>query len=225
MYLSRLILNPRSRRVQSELASPYELHRTLMQGFPQTDGKDPREEFDVLFRVDICPRTNRIAVLVQSAAKPDWTLHARIPGYLVETGGAPPHPDGKSIDRQTEALRVGQTLAFRLHANPAKRSVKGDNKGKRVGLYREEEQVAWLRRKAEACGFDLLQAAVAPEGLKIGRKRGPAPDESHRTKHHAVRFEGVLRIVDADRFRAALKQGIGPGKAFGFGLLSLAPPG
>ena len=34
MYLSRLILNPRSRRVQRELAEPYEMHRSLMKAFP-----------------------------------------------------------------------------------------------------------------------------------------------------------------------------------------------
>jgi CRISPR system Cascade subunit CasE len=39
----------------------------------------------------------------------------------------------------------------------------------------------------------------------------------------AVTFDGLLRIVDADRFRAALVQGIGSAKAYGFGLLSIGP--
>ena len=34
-------------------------------------------------------------------------------------------------------------------------------------------------------------------------------------------FEGNLAVTDADAFRAALAAGIGPGKAFGFGLLSI----
>ena len=34
LYLSRLILNLRSRRVQQELANVYELHRTIMTAFP-----------------------------------------------------------------------------------------------------------------------------------------------------------------------------------------------
>ena len=34
MYLSRLILNPRHRRVQREVANPYEMHRSLMRAFP-----------------------------------------------------------------------------------------------------------------------------------------------------------------------------------------------
>lgn len=39
----------------------------------------------------------------------------------------------------------------------------------------------------------------------------------------AVLFEGVLRVTDAAAFRAALERGIGSGKAYGFGLLSVAP--
>ena len=35
LYLSRLILNPRSRQVMSEMAHPYEMHRTLMRAFPE----------------------------------------------------------------------------------------------------------------------------------------------------------------------------------------------
>jgi CRISPR system Cascade subunit CasE len=33
----------------------------------------------------------------------------------------------------------------------------------------------------------------------------------------------LLEITDAERFRAALAAGIGPAKAYGFGLLSVAP--
>jgi CRISPR system Cascade subunit CasE len=39
-----------------------------------------------------------------------------------------------------------------------------------------------------------------------------------------VQFEGDLEVTDAAAFRAALAQGIGSGKAYGFGLLSIARP-
>jgi len=47
-------------------------------------------------------------------------------------------------------------------------------------------------------------------------------DTTHREPLPAV-LDGLLRIVDADAFRAAVIAGIGPGQAFGFGLLSFAP--
>ena len=222
MYLSRLILNPRSRRVQKELAQPYELHRTMMQAFPDLPGEpsNPRERFGILFRVDMIDRMP--AVLVQSTEEPDWQTLADMPDYLTDTNGAP-NPAVKDISDTCAHLREGQTLSFRLRANPTKRSNKGDNKGKRVGLYREEEQTDWLARQAKRAGFSVLQALVVPEGTQEGRKQEGPDGPRHQMKHHAVRFEGVLRIADAQAFRQALASGIGPAKAFGFGLLSLAP--
>ena len=38
----------------------------------------------------------------------------------------------------------------------------------------------------------------------------------------AVIFEGVLQVTDAEKFRESLKTGIGTGKAYGFGLMSVA---
>ncbi|TVT61952.1 type I-E CRISPR-associated protein Cas6/Cse3/CasE, partial [Amycolatopsis rhizosphaerae] len=40
----------------------------------------------------------------------------------------------------------------------------------------------------------------------------------------AVRYDGHLIITDRDAFTAALQTGIGPAKAYGCGLLTLAPP-
>jgi len=40
----------------------------------------------------------------------------------------------------------------------------------------------------------------------------------------AILFEGRLRVTDGDLFRTTLQRGIGSGKAYGFGLLSIAPP-
>jgi CRISPR system Cascade subunit CasE len=39
----------------------------------------------------------------------------------------------------------------------------------------------------------------------------------------SVLFEGRLAITDTEQFRATLAAGIGSGKAYGFGLLSVAP--
>ena len=39
----------------------------------------------------------------------------------------------------------------------------------------------------------------------------------------SVLFEGLLQVTDPDAFRQTLIRGIGSGKSFGFGLLSIAP--
>jgi len=41
--------------------------------------------------------------------------------------------------------------------------------------------------------------------------------------HYAVEFQGVLTVTDPALFRTTFTTGIGSAKAFGFGLLALAP--
>jgi CRISPR system Cascade subunit CasE len=111
-------------------------------------------------------------------------------------------------------FHAGQALAFRLRANPtAKRE------GKRFGLMTEGLQRAWLERKGAAAGFRPSLFQVACEGMANGHKG------ENTLTHLAVRFDGVLTVIDGDAFSAAIENGIGPAKAFGFGLLSVAPGG
>ncbi len=246
LYLSRLLLNPRSRRVMSEMAHPYELHRTLMRGFPKaTDDTKfkARDEFGVLFRADIDDQRGVIKVYVQSLIEPDWSFLADLNDYLCADAGMP-EPSYKNIMPAYQKLHNGQLLSFRLRANPTKRIAKDDDtmKGKRVELRREDEQIAWLIRKGQERekgvpgGFEILmnevkdargelrlvpRVNVCSEGKQKGRKRDAAC--GHATTHLAVLFDGLLRVTDTDAFLETLIRGIGAGKAFGFGLLSVAP--
>lgn len=52
LYLSRLILDLNCRQVRSEIAQPYEMHRTLMHAFdghPVSNGEKPPEQLLVSF--------------------------------------------------------------------------------------------------------------------------------------------------------------------------------
>ena len=223
MYLSRLTLNPRTRRVQRELANPYDLHRTLMSSFPET--LPPGER--VLFRVDVDDRTGVPTVLLQSHSAPDWAWlgdpHAN--GYLLRA------PESKPFEL---TFAEGQTLAFYLRANPTvKHSEPGERQGRRDPLYREEDQLKWLERKAADGGFHLVRVTVLKEGNTYGQQPVEKPAEDtekekspkrHRLTLYAVRFEGLLQVTDPARFWETVQQGIGPGKGLGFGLLSLALP-
>jgi CRISPR system Cascade subunit CasE len=202
MYLSRLILNPRSRQVRRELAEPYEMHRTLSRAFPSAADGGPGR---ILFRADVSRATGVPVLLVQSRQVPDWSAVTALHDYLA----AP--VQWRAISPQ---FARGQQLRFRLRANP---TVKRD--GKRLGLLREEDQLAWLRKKGKDGGFAVSGALAAPEGFAQGRKidaHGP-----HNLCHLAVRFDGVLTVLDVDCFAKTLDAGIGAGKAFGFGLLSV----
>ena len=242
VYLSRLLLSPRSRQVRSELAFPYEMHRTIMHAFDEhfEDGeKETRQKAGVLFRADVDQRTSAITLYVQSTLQPDWSHLSTDIGYLLGEDNRP-NPACREISKILASLRRGQIVSFRLRANPTKRlsrsaEVSDPLAGKRVGLLREEEQLDWLRRKGQAGGFAVPelgvdgtqtgtpQVSITHVGSQTGRKREDGVP--HRMTHRAVVFDGVLRITDDETFCDTLVRGIGGGKAYGFGLLSIAPPG
>lgn len=214
MYLSRLILNPQIRRVQRQVANPYEMHRTLMRAFAD-DLKTGEER--VLFRLDQ-GRTGALTLLVQSWTLPDWSCLAlpEFRGYLLPVGE--PNPAVKAFDLD---LAQGQVLAFRLRANPTARRT-FDDKKRRVGIYDEDDQFAWLERKGNLGGFRVLSARTT-DTQDVGGKVKDGGD-SHKLKLLAVQFDGLLEVTDPERLHQTVRQGIGSGKGFGFGLLSLARP-
>lgn len=202
MFMSLIELNPRSRQVQAELRDPYQMHRTLSRAF-EDDG-DAYREARCLFRVDDDDRTGRLSVLVQSRDRPDWEGADLPNGYCLRIAGP------KLFE---PSFREGQMLRFRLRANP---TVKRD--GKRLGLYRETEQHAWLARKAGDNGFHLLDVHARPE-----RQQKGVTAHGQQAAFAAVVFEGVLQVTNPGGFMGAVEGGVGAAKAFGFGLLSLAP--
>jgi CRISPR system Cascade subunit CasE len=206
LYLSRLVLDPGTPRARQEMELPYEMHRHLLSAFPsRSDGGAGR----VLFRVEGQPGgAAGLTVLVQSEKEPNWgRLHDR-QRYLLPVRDNPavkPYNPG--------GIAGGQGLAFRLRANPTRKI-----EGKKLGLYREEEQRDWLERKAGQGGFVVLVVNLTQEGIVAGRI-----GES-RFRLVSVRYDGLLRVTDPELFLAGLRTGIGQSQCFGFGLLSLARP-
>lgn len=237
LYLSRLILDIRNRQVRRDLADCYQLHRTLLAAFPAAPDDTPaRQHYGVLYRVEPVEQSPALLrILVQSLYPPDWT-HLT-PAAL---GPAPDHrgnPAVRRIDQEYALLRNDMPLHFRLRANPTKRlSDRTTDRndpllGKRVALLREHEQLDWLARKGQQGGFVLLDTAtqadlpavqVAAQTTVRGRRAMQADTPTMPLRFGAVMFQGQLRVTDPDLFRTTLIQGIGSGKAFGFGLLSIA---
>jgi CRISPR system Cascade subunit CasE len=214
LYLSRLILDKRSRRVQRELAKPYEMHRSIMGAFPDLLQKGQDR---VLWRVDEDPE-HGLVLVVQSRLKPDWSWASED-----ETQRYVAQPKASPVT-QVSALRLrlaaGQMLGFRLRANPTKkRRFRKSGDHKRVGIEIESDQLDWLRRKGESAGFEILTVQVTPEDTVEGVIRRDSA--RHRLNLVALRFDGSLRVTDPVLLRKAVARGIGSGKGFGFGLFSL----
>mgnify|MGYP001096292769 CR=1 FL=1 len=227
MYLARGVLNPRCREVQRDLANPVDLHRTLMKAFPDDGGENPRKRYGVLHRVDQ-DRRGYLLLYVQSNEKPDFS---KLPARYFEAmsddidaafAGVQENPAVRSVAGERARIRAGDRFVFRLCANVTRRiltkSLADGTKqnGKRVPWRTDTDRMKWFERRATLGGFegeDVRLRTLRPT-VGLGKER--------RLVFAGTIFEGVLVVRDADLFRAALANGIGPGKAFGFGLLSIA---
>lgn len=181
---------------------PYQLHRALWQLFPDR----PTDERDFLFRVEELQRGKGAMALLLSAGQPQTAP-------VAEVIASKPMP---------QYISAGVRLRFRLRANPVKTikddkrlDKKGEPKSIRVPLIHEEEQLKWLLRKFAGIA-ELETARVWQEPALFFRKQDMGG------KIQPVCFEGVLTVLDNEALFAMLRQGIGPAKAMGCGLLSLA---
>lgn len=187
-----------------KIRDTYDWHQHLWQAFP---GR-PEADRDFLVRIDRKEGAFRVLLLSATpASRPDWCPSA--------------HFESKSIP---ESFFGQPSFAFSLLANPTKKirsNAAGERtkNGRRVPLTQREELVAWLERKAAAGGFTINSDSVqtVPRGREYFHKSG-----THGT-HTAVEFRGHLAVTDAVAFRTIVATGIGSAKAFGFGLLVLAP--
>lgn len=204
MYLSKLTLNPGHAQARRDLADPYEMHRTLTRAFV-TDNQSAPERF--LWRLEKT-RHHQLSnvVLIQAEQSANWKILQEQAGYAEEIQG------NKAVDLD-RMIQKDEPYRFRLLANPTV-----SRNGKRYGLVKEKEQIAWLKRQGQQYGFLILAAErAATERINIlqGKK-------SQRIILDSVLLEGVLEVTDANKIQIGIKNGLGHGKAFGLGLLSLA---
>lgn len=202
MFLARLQLN-QGRVAVNWAANSYRVHQRLRMAYP--------DDSRLLFRIEDLPNDNGIQVIIQSHTAPNWSVFDDFPVLLRP-------PEHKPFDLKLEA---GRRYRFRLLANPTIKKKDEQGRPTRLSLFKAEEQDAWLSRKLVAAGAELIGFTAAPRGLQRSRKN-PQKDE-HIQTHFTVLFEGVLRVTDPIALHAAIENGIGSAKGYGFGLLSLAP--
>jgi len=187
-----------------ELSNPYQLHRTIMKGFPD-NLKESNTPNRILYRVNFKSSSADPTVLIQSSICPDWTPLISTSEFLSRD----------PLFKQFEYPKFNKfsIYRFRLYGNPSKKV-----EGKRVGMYKTEDHIKWLKRKAEIGGFKVLRVSI----IKNELIKAKAHKNSKPISILGVQFEGMLQVINPEKFENTLKSGIGSAKAFGCGLLSLA---
>ncbi|GAA5056274.1 CRISPR system Cascade subunit CasE [Thermocatellispora tengchongensis] len=213
LWLTRIRLNPWSREVHRDVQDVTALHRTLMRLFPSNLGEEARREAGLLFRYE--RRDREHVVLLQSALRP--TLD-RLPDQYGEALT-------KSLAPLLDRLHKGTVVQYTITANATRRRSGLSPDGKPAGTLRPlhgPEAEEWWRRRAETAGLAVHTADSVSLPDAVGDRRDRAGKE-HRILHARTRFDGTATITDAALLVEHLRTGIGRGKSYGCGLLSVHP--
>lgn len=206
VWLARLALNTRHRAVRADLADAVAMHQRVMSLFPDDLGDTARQAAAILFRLD--DNRDGPCLLVQAGLPPSPD---RLPaGYGTW--------DTRHLQPLLDTLSAGMPVRYRLAGNPTKRAAR-DSEHHKTGqmvVLTGTAADAWWARRAATAGLTLLSATAHAQPTATSRR-------PQRIRHAITQFDGVAVITDPDATRRAVRTGIGKGKPYGCGLLSLAP--
>lgn len=207
MFLSRIPLDISNRNTLKALASPSKFHGALESCFF-------RERKRNLWRID--KWNHQLYFLVLTEDSPDFSV------FCQQFSQESTSWETKSYDKFLQKIQNNSRWHFRLTANPTK-TISPEDKtrhGKRYAHVTTAHQKNWLIRKSEYHGFclHLEQFDVVQNQWYHFYKHNQRP-----VSLLSVTYEGFLEVTDTEAFRNALCYGIGHGKAYGMGLLTIMP--
>lgn len=253
MFLSRFRVNtarPGSRRL---LSSPQALHAAVMASFPTLLPSDPPPPNAprVLWRLDTQARAEVLLYIV-SPDRPDLTHLVEQAGWPTAADPDHPGWQTRPYTPLLDKLTTGDRWAFRLTANPVHTTRRNSSEPRKITAHLTPvHQMRWLLERQEQCGFRILEKEdgqrLLPSGTTHQGKHEHHGDRyevavrDHKALSFAkarsasahpqgrpvtlvtVTFDGRLEVTDPDVLRRTLTQGIGRAKAYGCGLITLAP--
>lgn len=230
-YLSRIYLNPLRPGAQRLISNPQRMHAAVLGGL----SRQPVGE-RVLWRPEH-NNEHRASLLVLTQSVPSWE-------HLIEQAGWAASDEIQARVRPYDAVLAraerGREFRFRLRANPVsatrspvkpspeqQRHLQATSRprGVRVPHRTAAHQLEWLKSRIGAWGFSLQAddssadavRLTERERLSFAKRGGP------RVIIQAVTYEGRLCVEDPGLARASLLNGVGAGRAYGCGLITLAP--
>lgn len=236
-----------------KIADPQFLKPFRPEDFREPVHRRRNQETGFLFRIDPRIGGNPV-ILVQSAVEPDWGYAFHNAGYLLAAepevkSWNPTFQAGQQFrfrltanaTRKVGTLTAAQRRADRDQVIPEPRENtsgpwqrdRRTRNGTRVPVPREQLP-AWLARRGEIGGFRVIPN-LDSLGIQVNyyyvNRAGFAPEHPSAEPRGAfipmlfcVRYEGCLEVTDPAAFADTLAAGIGPARAFGCGLMTLATP-
>ncbi|MEV7980191.1 type I-E CRISPR-associated protein Cas6/Cse3/CasE [Streptomyces sp. NPDC086519] len=252
-FLTRFRVNTARPGARRLLSSPQTMHAAVMASFPDllpSDGPQ-REEPRVLWRLDHRARAEVLLYIV-SPHRPDLTHLVEQAGWPAAAVPDNPGWQTRPYSPFLERLADGDRWAFRLTANPVHTIRRTADEPRKITAHLTSvHQMRWLIDRQEKCGFRILEKTddkrLLPGGtthhgkhehhgdryeLSVANQHNLAFDKSRDADGNrrgkpvtlvTVTYDGRLEVTDPALLRRTLTQGIGRAKAYGCGLITLAP--
>lgn len=208
MYLTRMRLDTDRRGTMKGLSNPNLFHGAIEQSFHG-------ERQHPLWRIDTLH--GQLYLLILSEQIPDMSK------AVEQFGDADYLPETRDYSTLLNRIKLHTRWYFRLTANPTYSKSGENGAGKRGALHAHKVphfQKEWLEKKqAIKHGFTVNQddfEVVSNQWFHF--KKG---SERNRISLLSVTYEGVLTVTDSEKFVNMLCHGIGRGKAYGMGLLTV----
>jgi CRISPR system Cascade subunit CasE len=200
VFLSRVEFDPRHRDAARLLSNPQFMHGFVNDAVGIAREGAPRW----LYYVQHTPRES--VLTLQAPVQPTW------PEWMDED--VAPSAQTKEITKHLEGITTGREYRFALAAAPRRR----DSASKREYPVPEEDRIPWLR--------DRLGPAAELGPVRVERTMDviarSGDSDRMRAINRMVEYSGALKVTSPTLFQALLINGIGPGKAYGHGMLRLA---
>lgn len=253
-YLSRIRINPLRAAARTLLANPRAMHGAVTAGTPdpapgdrtlwRLDADHPRRPVLLV----LTPSKPDWTHIVEQAGWPDADgEHYAVRDYS-------PLLDRLAVGREfafrlTASPIQNTSTPDKAGRHQTKTPDELRHRSYRVPHRTAAHQLQWLLERTQRWGFDIPTADTATPAPGLGPTPGTENDRhtiadhprevriTDRSRHTFTKpgtrsnvtlttatFEGLLRITDPALLRTALLAGVGPSKAYGCGLLTLAPP-
>jgi CRISPR system Cascade subunit CasE len=253
VYFTQFPINMTRRESRKLLASPYLMHAAVAGSFPPEEVTDSGTAGRVLWRVDKM-RDGGVRLYIVSPGKPSLVgLDEQIgwPDCSPQWGTRDYDTFLSRIaNGQMYSFRLVANPAVSRSTRGGNTDITNERGlSKRIGHLTTQQQEAWLVGKqaysssdvevpklfadeessrSRRNGFEVLtDEAGIPKLVMSNSEKLAFSKGAHGKTISLVRaqYDGVLRVIDPDALRHALVCGIGHGKAFGCGLLTLVPFG
>ena len=136
---------------------------------------------------------------------------------------------------------LGRQFTFRLKANTVSATktptapsaaqkeqlAQPTARGVRVPHRTVAHQLDWFTSRINGWGFNLVAGEGGLPAVRLSGRERLSFQKTAASRAPVVlqtaTFDGIVEVIEPDAARRSLLQGAGPGKAYGLGLLTLAP--